>query len=88
MEALLPAFYLENHNQSKVTFYPNRKARVLGSKTLARYIGPHQLPFTGPELSLRVATGGVDSKMMVDQSKFKKMKNQLNEVSRHVALCQ
>ena len=51
---------------------------------LARYIGPHQLPFNGPELSLRVSAGGVDSKMMVDEGRIKKMKNQLTEVGQHL----
>ena len=81
VEALLPSFFLEKNNQSKITFYPNKKARVLGSKMLAKYIGPHQLPFNGPELSQRVSSGsGAESKMMVDESKIKKMRNQLNEV--------
>ncbi|KAL5265822.1 hypothetical protein ACHWQZ_G006498 [Mnemiopsis leidyi] len=84
VEALLPSFFLEKKNQSKKTFYPNKKARVLGSKMLARYIGPHHLPFNGPELSQRVSSGSgaKSSKMMVDESKIKKMRNQLNEISK------
>ena len=86
VEALLPSFFLEKNNQSKITFYPNKKARVLGSRMLAKYIGPHQLPFNGPELSQRVSSGsGAESKMMVDESKIKKMRNQLNEVRRRLS---
>ena len=81
MEALLPASYLEKTNQSKVTFYPNSRARVLGSKMLAKYFGPHRLPFNGPELCVRVQSGsGVDSVRAGDQIRMKKMKVQLNEV--------
>ncbi|XP_063676952.1 transient receptor potential cation channel subfamily A member 1-like [Bolinopsis microptera] len=83
VEALLPASYLEKTNQSKVTFYPNSRARVLGSKLLAKYFGPHRLPFNGPELCVRVQAGsGVDSIRAGDQIRMKKMKVQLNEISK------
>ena len=80
MEVLLPTDYQERKNTSKKTFYPNKKERVLGSRLLARYVGPHQLPFNGSDLSSRVKDTETETQGTIDGGKLKKMKKQITEV--------
>ena len=80
VEVLLPTFFLENKNKSKQTFFPNLKKRIMGSRVLAKYLTPYKVPFNGPELCTRVTYGGEESKILVETSKIKKLKYQMNEV--------